>query len=295
MKLEEGRSYKFIPARIITLPDSNDNLILNGPDGKKYLLPLSFYTDYNLNEKTEIICKIDKINCSGKVFLEPQHPFYREGEYYMFVIEMFIPSDDDHESTKSFVVRDLFGNQITAPVRLLEYVPEKGSQVRLKVERISKGHLHFSKPGIKDDIEELTEGEYYDFLVKRTEFDSEGEEHYIVTDVYNKEHNLPVRYYSHYGFKTGETFRGKVIRYSAGKQKTIEPENPWYAPGDIVEVTVGNYSQDETGILWAVEVYDNKGFSYSVKCRKKPVNSLLKCEVLKIRKGRPVLVPLEDK
>lgn len=296
MKLEEGRYYKFVTLRKIILPDSNENLILTGPDNKKYLLPLAYYQEYKLTERDEIVCKVDKINCSGKVFLEPQHPYYKEGEYYPFVfMELISSGKDDQQGSISFLAKDNYGNKITAPCNLLNSIPEKGALIQLKVERISKGRLHFSPHGKKDEVEELIEGELYEFLVKSTMTDSDGEEYYLATDINNKEHRLPVKYYIHYGFKEGEKFRGKIVRYSAGSPKSIEPENPWYKPGDIVEVTVGSLVQDETGINYVADVFDNKGFNYSVKCTKVPDKPVLKCTVLKIRKGRPVLIPLEDK
>lgn len=296
MKLEEGRYYNFVPLRTITLPDSNENLILTGPDGKKYLLPLSFYNEYKLTERSEIVCKVDKINCSGKVFLEPQHPYYKEGEYYPFIfIELVIPEKSSQPGSNTFLVRDSYGNTITAPQNLLKCIPQKGTELQLKVERISKGRLHFSPPARKDEVEELVEGELYEFFVKSTLTDSEGEEYFVVTDINKKEHRLPVKYYGHYGFKKGEKFRGRIVRYSSGSPKSIEPDNPWYKPGDTVEVTVGSYAPDETGINYIADVFDSKGFNYSVKCTEVPNKPVLKCTVLKIRKGRPVLIPLEDK
>jgi len=296
MKLEEGRYYKFLPVKVIILPDANENLILTGPDSKKYLLPLSFYNEYDLPGKSEICCKVDKINCSGKVFLEPQHPYYKEGEYYPFVFENYC-TDENRTlvGNNTFSVRDIYGKILTAPVKLLKSIPAKGSEIILKVERISKGRIYFSHPETRDEITDLTEGESYDFLVVSVEYDDEGEEFYIVRDHNNKDHHLPVKYYRHYGFKKDETFRGKIVRYSAGSMMSIEPENPWYSPGDIVEVTVGDVTSDEAGINYVAEVFDNMGFKYSVKCSVIPEKAVLRCTVLKIRKGRPVLVPLEDK
>ena len=160
MKLEEGRYYSFIPLKTIKLPDSSENLILTGPDHKKYLLPLVYYKGYDLNEKKEIICKIDKINCSGKVFLEPLHPFYQEGNAYSFIVESF-NSDTcrDNPENSTFYVRDIFGNIINVPANLLNPVIEPGAEVKLKVERISKGRIHFSKPEYRERADDLTEGE----------------------------------------------------------------------------------------------------------------------------------------
>ncbi len=296
MKLEEGRHYTFHALKTIKLPDSSDNLILTGPDNKKYLLPLIYYKDYNLTDKKEIVCKVDKINCSGKVFLEPIHPSYIEGDTFSFIVESINHNGNiNRPESYLFSVIDIFGNIISVPTGLLDLTTIIGSEVKLKVERISKGKIHFSQPEARERTDDLAEGGIYDFIVAAIEHGPDSEDFYVVKDINNKEHRLPVRYYNHYGFKEGDSFRGKILRYSPGGPKTIEPENPWYSPGDVVEVTVGNCTTDETGEQFFVDVFDNKGFEYMIKMSQKPVNQILKCTVLKIRKGRPVLIPSDER
>jgi len=295
MRLEEGRYYKFKTIRTITLPDTSESMVLHGPDGKKYLLALYPYLHYNLKDKTEIICKVDKINCTGKVFLEPEHPIYKEGEYYSFIIDSLQHSEESHQSGITlFTVYDGFGNPVVGNAEILGPSIKAGEKTEIKVERISKGRIHFSGPSVRESADELTEGESYDFTVKTIIKGDEGDEFYVVNDKLNKVHHLPVRYYSHYGFKTGTCFRGRIVRYSAGSPKTIEPENPWYAPGDVVETTVENIEYDETGNCFVAELCDNKGFLYTVRMNNKPDKQIFKCKVLKIRKGRPVLIPLDE-
>jgi hypothetical protein len=295
MKLEEGRYYNFIVVKTVTLPDASESLVLQGPDNKRYLLPLSFYNKYDLSLRDEVKCKVDKINCSGKVFLEPIHPYYREGEYCHFAIDSIIKSDSTHnQNITGFVVKDAFGNSVTGHINLLESPPVIGSDVNIRVERISKGRIYFSKTESREAADDLNEGETYDFLVRAIVKGDEGDEFYVVADKFDKEHHLPARYYNHYGFKPGGSFRGKIIRYSAGSPKTIEPENPWFTPGEVVEVAVGSYEPDETGNNFIVEVYDDNGFIYNVRMNEKPEKQTLRCTVLKIRKGRPVLVPVDE-
>jgi hypothetical protein len=295
MKLEEGQYYKFKPLKTITLPDASESMVLHGPDGKKYLLPLSPYPHFNLKDKTEIKCKVDKINCTGKVFLEPEHPVYREGEYYSFIIDSLQPGGKmNKDDSILFTVFDAYGNPVTGNIEILGTTVKPGQEVKMRIERISKGRIHFSKPAARESANELAEGESYEFKVKTIITGDEGDEYYVVTDIFNNIHQLPVRYYNHYGFMPGTSFRGRIIRYSPGSPKTIEPENPWYSSGDIVETTVENAEYDETLENYIVELCDNKGFLYIVRMNKKPERQILKCSVLKIRKGRPVLVPLDE-
>jgi hypothetical protein len=146
MKIEEGRYYKFKAIKTILLPDTSESLILHGPDGKRYLLALSPYVHYNLKNKAEVVCKVDRINCTGKVFLEPEHPIYKEGEYYPFIIDsMHHNEENNRDDMVVFTVYDAFGNKVNGNAELLESSVSAGEVVKLKVARISKGRIHFSR------------------------------------------------------------------------------------------------------------------------------------------------------
>jgi len=146
MKLEEGKTYTFNAVKIVELPGGEDNLMLTGPDGRKYLLPLTCYRGYNLVSPGPVECKIDKINCSGKVFLEPAHPFYVEGESYIFDVRHSSEfTDGSGIRRRSITVSDRLENLINVPAELVDELPEEGEKIRLRVERISKGRLYFNR------------------------------------------------------------------------------------------------------------------------------------------------------
>ncbi len=87
MKLEEGKTYMFNAVKSVELPGGEANLMLIGPDGRKYLLPLTYYKGYDLVSPGPVKCKIDKINCSGKVFLEPANPLLQRRRELRFRCE----------------------------------------------------------------------------------------------------------------------------------------------------------------------------------------------------------------
>lgn len=289
MKLEEGRSYCFTNVKSIVLPGGEVNLMLAGPDGKKYLIPLDRYSEYNLVTKPEIICKVDKINCSGKVFLEPAHPYYREGESYFFAIagetDVETYSGEDH-----FVeVSDFRGGLFRVPAALLKDNDLSRGRVKLRVEKISKGKIIFAPPKERDDLENLEEGRSYRFMVDGTIVGADYETYYVVIDVNGSKHLLNTRYYSHYGLKPGSEFTGRVIRFSHGRGRSIEPDNPWYVAGDIIEVTVGSSLASETGEGYITEVFDGNGFCHSMLLEAIPDKAVIRCRIVKLKKGRPVL------
>lgn len=290
MKLEEGKIYNFYALKIIELPGGDANLLLRGPDGCRYLLPLDHYSGYHLHVNSEIQCKVDKINCNGKVFLEPEHPLYREGERYDFTVHSFSSSLTDLDKKgKTVILSDKAGNLINASYDLFNDLPEPDSTVTLRIERISKGKIFFHTKTEPEEIGNLEEGKTYNFTIVRVITGADDEEYFIAADSYGKEHRLRVRYYLHYGFSEGSTFRGKVMRYSAGSHRTIEPENPWYNPGDTIEVTVAGCTPLDTGEGFMTEVFDAFGFSHNILLDSKPVERIIRCRIIKMRKGRPVL------
>ncbi|MFH2096408.1 MAG: hypothetical protein ABIJ16_11930, partial [Bacteroidota bacterium] len=84
---KEGEKYKFKVLKVITLPDDKDYYMLEDPIGRKHLMVSSFYKAYGIHPGTSIECKIDRINCNGKIFLEPKHPYLEEMGSYTFTIE----------------------------------------------------------------------------------------------------------------------------------------------------------------------------------------------------------------
>jgi len=295
MKLEEGKTYTFDALKTIELPGGSLNLMLGGPDGRKYLLPLEYYQGYDLNAPGSVRCRVDKINCSGKVFLEPLHPLYLEGESYDFIVDGISEySNEKGQKREQVTIKDLMGNHAVAPLELLSYRPEAGEKVLLRIDRISKGKLRFRHKTDTPELVSLEEGKSYEFKITGIVAGPEDDKYYSAVDINGDDHLLAVRYYSHYGFEPGIVFRGKVVRYSSGSRKSIEPENPWFHPGDVMPVTVVSCSSLETGEGFLAEVFDTNGFCHTLVLDKYPEVNNLKCKVVKIRKGRPVLERVEE-
>jgi len=71
---------------------------MNSEFGNKYLLPSNNYNEYNLKKNQKIKCRIDRINCNGKVFIEPECSIYKVGDMDTF---MFYDSES-RIKTKTF-------------------------------------------------------------------------------------------------------------------------------------------------------------------------------------------------
>lgn len=84
--MEHGKQGFFTVKAIQPFTDRRLYLVLEDEKGYRFLQDYCPYANYGLKPGLKIICKIDKINCNGKVFLEPQHPWFEEGRNYVLPI-----------------------------------------------------------------------------------------------------------------------------------------------------------------------------------------------------------------
>ncbi len=137
-KLDEGKTYLFGVLGLVMLQDERAYLILEDPYHIKHLLPSWLYTNYNIEQGQTIKCLVDKINCTGRVYLEPEHPVYSIGCVYIFPLR----SVQKHEQRKKckLTLTDTFENEIEVEC-LEEFVEALNSLdfVSCTVMRIRKG------------------------------------------------------------------------------------------------------------------------------------------------------------
>lgn len=145
-QLEEGKEYLFIVEKLLKLPDA-DYYILIDQWGRKYLLPQIYYQDYTIEVGKSIICNVNKINCNGKIFIEPHHPFYNIGDKDMFELYQFEqrikqktkePYDvilaRNNKTNKAVVVNYTAINNIKLPLhKLCKIVKIKKAELMLEI------------------------------------------------------------------------------------------------------------------------------------------------------------------
>jgi len=110
--LTEGGWFPFRIHKLVHLQDEERYYILEDINGLKHFIPAEYYKMYGFKPGDEIICKIEKLNCTGRMFLEPRHPVYNEGETYSFDLVKY-PTLNDPEI---LIVRDILENIIKVPL-----------------------------------------------------------------------------------------------------------------------------------------------------------------------------------
>ncbi|NOZ46787.1 MAG: hypothetical protein GXO79_08385 [Chlorobi bacterium] len=144
-KLEQYKSYYFTVKKTISLPAIGKYYVMQSPFGSNHLMPVEPYKDYNIKTGQNLKCYIDKINCTGKIFLEPEHPYYKRDEVYnIFIIQI---SDTFYKRGKyrfNLLIEDYKKNRIEAiPFNYNEkFVPNQIQ--KCKVIRLKKGKLVLS-------------------------------------------------------------------------------------------------------------------------------------------------------
>ncbi len=125
--------FKILGSKVF--PDKKEYLILQGQNGQRCLIDANPYHSYGLEPGGEVLCRIDKINCNGKIFPEPLHPLYKPGYYYDFAVVSTLTLPN----VSIAVVRDGLGK--TYNILLKAGLKPEGN-VKCRVVCIRKGKLY---------------------------------------------------------------------------------------------------------------------------------------------------------
>ena len=145
-KLKERNEYLFLIQKEVKF-EGADYYLLTDPYGDKHLIRQKYYTekfDYFFVVGDSIKCYVDKINCSGEVFIEPAHSFYK-----LYSIHQFDYVRHDKRTNKQgkninlLVVVDKYNRECTILPQTWQidedYEPDV---ICCQIERVKKGQLY---------------------------------------------------------------------------------------------------------------------------------------------------------
>jgi len=294
MRLEEGKRYDFLVEKTLRL-GNNNYYLLKGPGNGKYLLRKEYYEHYNIQPDDYINCRVDKINCRGEVYLEPENPYYAEGENYDFrVAGRDVRLNDSGEIIPVVLVKDKFSNELVVPMSCVgAYDVNKHKYINLRIWRINKGMILFEDPEPSKHGEDKEEGAIYEFLIHDKMKGINGRDYFIVSDQSKSHYVIPADKYSHYGLNVGGSFRGRFIKYHDSGQYKVEPQNPYYKPGKKYKFNMISVNDKPDGPGKILVVEDSYGLKHEVIVPDNyPLKKILVFRVEKIRKGLPLLIPV---
>ncbi len=294
MKFIEGNWYLFRINKVITIPEKGDFFVIVHDSGRKLLLNSSYYDNYNYQIGQEIKCRIDKVNCTGQIFLEPEHPVYKEGEYYDFEV---LNSTNCNENLFIIEVLDVF----TTSIQVIAKIPDNinvGSKIRFKVIRVKKGKpildLYDNKLSIREIINLKIEDQIVDFNVLKC-VELNNEEFFLLSyGVYQS--ILKKQHYQHYNIQVGKPIKCHVLDVKPNGLLKVEPLNPWYIIGENYSFSIAGIEQVddlEDNIKSNAIVFDRQGNKCGViipnELVSKAAGMKIRCKVLGFKKGRPML------
>ena len=224
IKLTEGKFYTFTVTGRIVLPDQSEQFVLVDPNGIKHLIDAEPYDRYSLLRRNEIRCRVDKINCSGKIYLEPEHPFYTIGNSYSFEFAGY-----DKEK-KLAVCKDALGYFTTVPNNSVPASIIKGEKLDCFVLRIKRGRVYISYDVVAENYSGYTPDEVYPFTLTGEVKRWEKYDFFTITDENTgRTFKLRKKFYRKYGFKTGSEILCTLKQDD--KQLFFEPQHPKYKVG----------------------------------------------------------------
>lgn len=292
--LKEGMTYPFLVIKDSLLPDGSGAWVLQDIEERKILLEKKNYIHYTLKPGSTILCRVDKINCSGKIFLEPPHPVYQDNQVYDFEI---VKIDRREKIGAIAVVIDLFGNEINADLSEKTMKEAVGNRVRLKVKLIKKGIPVVIDPE-KDEVTVFEEKMQYLMYVEGEMELMNGVKFILLRDRDGNQHFLPAEWYSNYQLISGQEVFCEVVKLLGGGKPVLEPVHPEYKRGEHYQmafVREEEMTSSKGEFRNVVVVSDSRGQRFYILKKyfeDKKIPRIITCRVEKYRKGKVFFEPV---
>lgn len=140
--LRQGEWYDLNIVRVMTIAADQIYYLARDKNGLHHLIPVKYYSNYGIRTGDTVKCRLDRINCQGRFFFEPEHPVYRTGSVYMFNLHGFIKCPPDNKSIYTAKVSDFAGTGYTTlEFEVSSGIPGRISSVLCRVELIKKSRL----------------------------------------------------------------------------------------------------------------------------------------------------------
>ncbi len=236
-KLEEGKYYPFKITGSVILPDGSECYILSDINNVKHLLYKEHYKNYGLKLNQQIFCRIDKINCTGKIFIEPEHPYYKLGKSFEFLFDSYnsIPNSiGDFEQV--IVFKDVYNHPVLLPADEIDHELNPGEKLKATVEKLKKGKVYISLSTSYNDFTGMKAGETYSFVYSHQVTMGGRYEYFVLKNDDGKEFRIRKKFYNKYGYKEGDKLECFLVEND--HQVYLEPIHPYYEIGNVYTFSI---------------------------------------------------------
>lgn len=276
----------------IELSETEQYWVAETTDGQRFLIDYFQYEKYGFSVGKSIQVTVDKINCSGKVFIEPDHPVYERVKTFLFPIDTVLSQS---ENSISLIVQDVFENKIAVRYHSIDTDKIPG-EVELFVIGLRKGLPVLLDPVLKEQTP-FKENEIYSFLVL-DKIKMEQQEYFQLEDDFHRIHLLPARFYKKYPIEIGKPLECYVVSIDQNAELKLEPVHPVFHLGHELDLNfVGEYNGDEyigrRHKLYLLTDDEGNEFFMSVRFMEgREIPKRIRCRIEKIKKGQPLVEPL---
>jgi hypothetical protein len=295
--MEEGKSYPFVILKKI-LFSGKTQFVLSDINGRKMLLDAEYYTAYHLQTAQNIQCRVDKINCSGQIFLEPAHPIYEIDKTYTFIVEKISKRKNKFgENENQILLKGESGFYAYASLSLRHNFTI-GQEVSAKIMRIKKAVVYAQ---IRDKYEEGKEQyktkHFYPFFIEDRKKLEDGKEYFILRNQKKQKFLIDAAFYENYHLKIGTNINCLLTKYSSKFYYFLEPEHPYYKIGKSYDFEIlsleENTQRPEIKTL-SIQLKDVFGEDVWLKTQKINKEDLenrqkIRCKIIGLKKGKPIL------
>ncbi|MFA6402534.1 MAG: hypothetical protein WCX31_13080 [Salinivirgaceae bacterium] len=219
-----GQKFEFTLIKQVHLAVNNEEFyIIEDDQNSKFLLLKKQYLPYHFKIGQKITCNLDKINCSGQLFFEPENPYYKVNQCYSFnLIEIKTIENYLGFQEKVALVTDAEGNEQW--IRNANGINSLEFKVDAFVLYIKKGKLFLIgkecyEKGLR--INAIADFKVVDEIVT-TRFNPA----YILEDLWGNKHAIPKALYSNYNLKIGQWIKATIQKASSKGFFYIEPLHP---------------------------------------------------------------------
>ena len=81
-KYIEGQVYDFEYIKKVFIDE--EYLVFENEKEERFVIPSMHYRHYDLTPGQMVKCVVTRVDCSGKISFEPEHPYYKVGGIYDF-------------------------------------------------------------------------------------------------------------------------------------------------------------------------------------------------------------------
>jgi len=206
------------------------------PNGKKallgkfkqrlFILDKKQFGDLEIAVDETIECHVDKVNCSGKIYLSPNKTRSSIGSIKKYKILKIQTVEDTLGSAKYLL--HLVGNLNTKAQYITYIKPIENSQsyiIRARekskyiLEPIDTTACHYK---YKQEIEVR--------IIDKTTIQKQGD-YYIVEDRFKRKHIISYIKFKHYNLNIGDTLNCRIRGFDKQYNLKLEPSNPKYELG----------------------------------------------------------------